>query len=351
MKVWDVAVVGCGDISGIYFDNMINRFDNLRVVACCSKHGVSAKKSADRYGIEAMSLRDILGDPRIEVIVNLTSPAEHYGIVKAALLSGKHVYTEKVMAATYEQARELAQIAGDKGLMLGCAPDTYLGAGIRTAREAVEDGLIGEVTGCAAVLNRNNGELYDRLPFLIQPGAGIGFDVGIYYITAFLSILGPVAAVSGRVNTREPLRMNRDPGSPGFGKPYRVMGENIMCGILEFRSGVLGTVLFNGNCIFPEIPYVAMQGTKGVLYLPDPNTFGGKVVLRTPEHERELPLSGRYADNSRGLGVSQMMRSFEAGEKTDRSMAMAIHSIEILEGIVKSSRTKEHVILTSSFRG
>ncbi len=353
MKIWNVAVVGCGGISKIFFDNMIYKMDNLNVVACCSKHGESAKRKAAEYGIKAMKYEEILVDADIEVIVNLTPVIEHYAIIKSALEHGKHVYTEKVMTATYAEAKELIDLAKSKNLMLGSAPDTCLGAAIQTGKMAVETGMIGEVTGCVVSLNRNLGVMYDRIPFLVQPAAGIGFDFGIYGLTALFTLLGPVIEVSGKTKIRKPNRINENRESPYFGEQYEVKGENIMVGQMEFKNGAFGTVLFNGNSIYMEKPYISIQGTDGILFLPDPNQFGGKVILQRQVWggtEEELEMINSYTDNSRGLGVSELMLSFDKGGATDESMMKAAHAIEVLEGFVESGKTQKFITINSTFK-
>ena len=351
MKIWKVGVIGCGGISDIFFENMIHKRDNLEVVSCCSKYGESARIKAEKYGIRATTPEEMLADQEIEVIVNLTPVKEHYQIIKAALKEGKHVYTEKVLTETHAEAQELVKLAEEKNLMLGVAPDTIFGSGIQTAKHAVDSGMIGEVTGCAACINRNVDVMYERIPFLIQPGAGIGFDFGIYFLTTLLYLLGPVAEVSGRVATRNPVRKYEMINSEHFGETYEVQNENIMSGLLEFKNGAFGTVLFNGNCIFPEKPYFAIQGTKGILYLPDSNQFGGRVILQPhmPQSEVELKPVNSYDQNERGIGVSEMMYAFEQGNKNFGPKGLSVHALEILEGIVKSSESKRFIKLDSSF--
>jgi predicted dehydrogenase len=195
--------------------------------------------------------------------------------------------------------------------------------------------------------------MYDRIPYLTQPAAGMGYDFGIYALTALFTILEPVVEVSGKSEIRKPIRMNELRDSPNFGEQYEVKGENIMVGHMEFQNGVLGTVMFNGNCIFPEKPYIAVQGTNGILYLPDPNQFGGKVFLQKQiwgGSEDELELINSYTENSRGLGVSVLLRSFENGEATNESMMKAAHAIEVLEGFVESGKTKTFIAINSSFK-
>ena len=200
MKIQPVktAVVGCGSISDAYLSTMRSKFKILELVGCCDRNAHKAQAQAHKYGLQAMSLEEILADDSIEIVVNLTTPTAHYPVIKQLLEGGKHVYTEKVLSVELEHAAELVEIADRKGLYLGAAPDTFLGSAIQTARYVVDSGMIGEVSSCYCTLTRD-GELFGRaFPFTIKPGGGIGFDVGIYALTALLSILGPVAGSLGR---------------------------------------------------------------------------------------------------------------------------------------------------------
>lgn len=351
MKRMKTAVIGCGDISDIYFQNMIHKFSILQVVGCCSLGGVSAKKKAEKYNLKPMTLEEILEDKTIEMVVNLTPPVVHYDIIKRALLAGKHVFTEKVVSADFNEACELKRLAEEQGLRLGVAPDTFLGAGIQTARQAVEQGLIGTVTSCHASLNRDMKMIYPRLAFTRQPGGGVGFDVGIYYLTALLSILGPVDKVSGMIQTNTPRRVVEDPSSPSFGTEYEIQNENLMMATIAFRNGTLGTMHINGDSIFPEAPYVILYGTEGILTIPNPNEFSGKVTLQKKGMETsiELPITFGYGDNSRGIGPAEMAWAIFNDRPHRANIDMACHAVEILNGIVNSSINDISCRMTTTF--
>ena len=175
-----VAVIGCGAISGIYFENMTRRFSILEVAACCDLNEKLAQAVSQRYHLPVMTMEEIMADESIELVVNLTPPAAHYGVIRALLEHGKHVYTEKVLCVQPEQARELAALAKEKGLLLCAAPDTFLGAGIQTARAIVDSGIVGDITSCVAVLQRDAGLLAEKFPYTIAQGGGNGSD-GVMY--------------------------------------------------------------------------------------------------------------------------------------------------------------------------
>jgi predicted dehydrogenase len=345
------AIVGCGVISDAYLNTMINRFKILDVVGCCDLNLERAQTAAQKYGIEVMTMEEILADEGIEIVVNLTTPAAHYPVIKQLLDGGKHVYTEKVLSVELEHAAELVQLADQKGLYLGAAPDTFLGAAIQTARYAVDSGLLGEITSCYCALTRDSEILNRAFPFTAQQGGGIGFDVGIYFITALLSVLGPVKEVSGVVKTRKPQKA--DYSLEKFGETFAVEGENLMTGILHFESGTIGNVLFDSNSIFilPERPSLVLFGTMGILYMADANHFGGDVrlILKGNSEPAIMQQSHAFHDECRGLGVAEMAWSMRMGRRNRASKEMAYHALEVLHGIVTSSETKSNQVMTSTF--
>jgi len=353
MKIQPVktAVVGCGMISDAYLTTMINKFKILDVVGCCDRNPEKAKAKAQKCGIKVLTLEEILADDSIEIVVNLTTPMAHYAVIKQLLEAGKNVYTEKVLSVELEHAAELLKIADQKNLYLGAAPDTFLGSAIQTARYVVDSGMIGDITSCSCTLNRD-GEILNRaFPFTAKPGGGIGFDVGIYSITALLSILGPVKEVSGVVQTRKPERP--DYSLEHFGEPFQVESENLMAGILQFERGTVGNILFDSNSIFmlPEKPGMVLFGTMGVMYMADPNRFGGDVRVITKGNNEPFIMqqSHAFSDESRGLGVADMAWSLRMGRKNRASKEMAYHALEVLNGIVKSGETKSNQVMKSTF--
>ena len=353
MKIEPVktAIVGCGGISNAYLGTMINKFKILDVVGGYDRNPDKVKDKVEKYGIKALTWDEIISDPSIEIVVNLTAPTGHYPVIKQLLEAGKHVYTEKVLSVELEHAAELVKIANEKNLYLGAAPDTFLGSAIQTARYVVESGMIGEVTSCVSTLTRDS-EIFSRaFPFTAKPGGGIGFDVGIYSITALLSILGPVKEVSGVVRTRKPQRQNF--ALENFGEPFQIECENLMAGTLQFEGGAVGNVLFDANSIFtvPERPVLTLHGTMGILYMADPDHFGGevKVIVKSSNEPFVMPQSHAFSDECRGLGVAEMAWSLRMGRKNRANKEMAYHALEVLHGIVKSSETKSNQVMKSTF--
>ena len=191
-----VGVVGAGIISDIYLKNMTARFENLQVKSVSARRVDKAMEKASQYGLFGCSVDDMMSDPEIDLIVNLTPVGAHEEIIRKALESGKNVYTEKTMTDRFESAAELCRLADQKGLSLGSAPDTFLGSSLQSARRAIDQGILGDVTGFAATVNRNNDMLLSLFPIGRFPGAGICMDFGVYYVTALVSLLGPVSDVA-----------------------------------------------------------------------------------------------------------------------------------------------------------
>jgi predicted dehydrogenase len=353
MKIQPVktAIVGCGVISDAYLSTMINKFKILDVIGCCDLNADKAQEKAQKYGIKALTMEEILADSSIEIVVNLTTPLVHYPVIKQLLEVGKHVYTEKVLSVELEHAAELVKIADQKNLYLGAAPDTFLGSAIQTARYVVDSGMLGDITSCYCSFTRDSEILNRAFPFTAKPGGGIGFDVGIYSLTALLSILGPVTEVSGVVQTRKPVRP--DYALEHFGESFAVQCENLMSGILQFACGTVGNLLFDSNSIFilPEKPSLVLFGTLGVMHMADPNNFGGEVriILKGNNEPFAMQQSHAFSGECRGLGVAEMAWSMRMGRKNRANKEMAYHALEVLHGIVKSSATKSNQVMQSTF--
>lgn len=338
------AVVGCGKISDIYFENMINRFDSLDVVACCAQHLENAQRKAKEYGIEAQTYDEILADPTIEMIVNLTPAKAHYDILRRGLEAGKHVYTEKIMTLELEEARELCLLADRQGVYLGSSPDTFLGAAYQTAKKAVADGLIGDVTSFTITANRNSSILASVFADTIYPGGGMGLNYSVYYLTGLFSILGPAVSVAGITKNPRPVRQNILPESPQFGQTIVFETETQMFGYLELASGIAGTMHLSGESILQDTGGITLYGSQGVLCLPCPNFFGGEVKLLKPGLdykskcvEEILPLLFEFEDDTRGIGPAEMALAIREGRPNRASKELAFHVEEVIDALSRSN--------------
>ena len=350
-----VAVVGCGAISDVYLRNMIHRFTNLEVVACCAAHLEHAQRKAVAYGIRACTYAEILRDPAIDMVVILTPAPTHFDLIRDALLAGKHVYTEKTMTVEAAQAAQLLALADSKGLYLGSAPDTFLGGALQTARSALDGGQIGEVTSFQVSANRELDYLAGKYSFLRMPGGGICFDYGVYHLTALVSLLGPMGSAAAIVQNRNPVRVNCVPDSPEFGREYAYPNESQVAAVLQTRSGVSGCFSLNGDSVREDQAMFTLYGTKGILKLTDPNAFGGDVVLipNTPDAPggcapQALESRFGFSEDSRGVGPAEMADAILSGRPNRASKEMAFHVLDVLEQILRSSAERRFVEIQST---
>lgn len=351
-KAMKVGVVGCGSISDIYLKNMIGVFDNLEVVACCAAHLENARKKAEQYGILGCTYEEILANPEIEMVVILTPAPTHYGLIRQALEAGKHVYTEKTLTIDLPQARELAALADEKGLYLGSAPDTFLGAAWQRARQVIDSGALGQITSFQICGNRCLDWLTSYFKFLRLPGGGICFDYGVYYLTALVSLLGPVGQVSAVVENRKPVRVDCNPDSPDYGKEFAYDNEGQVTAILRLENGVTGTFTLNGESLLADMAQFTIYGTEGVLKLTDPNGFGGDIrIVRFNNWQFEEEIvdnSLPCGENSRGLGPSEMAAAIREGRPNRASKELALHVLDVICAMMASHEKGGFVPVESS---
>lgn len=349
------ALIGSGVISGTYLHNCCNRLKILDIVGCSDIKPERSSARASEFGIKKMTNEEIFEDPKIELVINTTYQLSHYEVTKAALLAGKNVYSEKMMAITFEQGLELARLADEKGLLYGCAPDTFLGAGLQTARQILDSGMIGTPVAAEAILVRSYHHertmtTPDRM-FVYTPGGGIIFDVGCYYLTSIVNLLGPINRACGFSQTREAdSRVYKFPENPDYGKTMKIETPNNTAGVMEFKNGVLCPILTT-----TEGPgftnHFTIYGTEGKLTLNDPNTFGGPVFVTTKADENaamSMPITHAFTDNYRGIGTADLAYALRNGRKPRASYETALHTLEAACGIVKSGETDKFYHMTTT---
>ncbi len=351
-----VGLIGSGSISKTYLRNMTQEFSILDVVGCSDIIPERSKNRAEEFNIKQLTNEEIYEDPGIEIVVNTTYPLSHYEVTRDALLAGKNVYSEKMMAVTMDEARELVSIANEKGLRIGMAPDTFLGGGLQTARKIIDAGLIGEPLNAVAMVMRGyhmRGEIEsDRLPFVMSPGGGIPFDLGGYYLHALIHLLGGVKRVSGFSKTREKDYVYENPRHPRYKESFNFDTPNMLTGALEFEQGCYGTITTISEA-FGEIPRLEIYGTEGVLICNDPNTFGGPIYLKRNNGSwnqfppYEIPLIHGYTEDFRGIGVADMAWAIRNNRPHRCSAELGFHAFEIINGIIESDRTGKVYEMTS----
>ena len=348
------AVIGCGMISSIYIRNLSRMFSVIDLVAVANIHLDGAQARAAEFGIpKAMTIDEAAADPEIELAVNLTPAYAHYDVIKRMLQAGKHVYTEKMFTTDLDQSRELVALAAEKGLLLGVAPDTVLGAGIQTARYLIDTGMIGDVTSVQVSINRNQVLNSEYFRFLRGPGGTLPFDVGIYYIGALLALLGPVVRISAFGNPaplHEPQVAFLNEGA----EPWQIPGMNTVAASLRFQCGAVGSVLFDGNTIGAEQHGFTVYGTRGILKVGDPDKFGDPVTLILPESAPvQVPFTHGFDGKNmlgepapfdhyghRGIGVAELAWALRKGRPRARlSGEYGLHCQEVLQGMEIAAET------------
>ena len=288
-----VAMIGVGCISGIYLKNITGLFRDIRLLGVCDLIRERAETAQKEYHIPKLyeTMYDAFADPEVDIILNLTRPYEHFAVTKAALEAGKHVYSEKPLGASLAEGQALKALAEERGILLGGAPDTFLGAGIQTCRKLIEDGYIGTPIGSAAFMICRGHERWHPDPdFYYQYGGGPMMDMGPYYLTAMVNLMGPIRRVHAATRCTFARRMITS--SPLAGTPIDVNVSTYIAGTVEYASGALGTLFTTFDVYYPSQARFEVYGSEGTLLVPDPNTFGGPVCLYRPESKevRELPL-------------------------------------------------------------
>ncbi len=345
-----VGLVGCGNISDIYLRNLTTVFKNITIHACADLDENKVKKAVEQYHIpHIMTFDEMLACQEIDTILNLTTPGGHYALCKQALLAGKNVYVEKPLALTYEQGKELVEIAKEKGLYVGCAPDTFMGAGIQTCIQLINDGAIGRpVAGTAFMMCHGHEGWHPSPEFYYDIGGGPLFDMGPYYVTALVRMLGRAESVFAYGSKAYEERTITSKEKYGQKIPVKVDTHN--AGLIQFENGAIISLVTSFDVWHHSMPNIEIYGTLGSLKVPDPNGFGGPVLLATPENReyKEVPLVTSYTENSRGIGLSEMALAKDEKRMNNASGQLGLHVLEIMEGFVKSAKEGKKIILESS---
>jgi predicted dehydrogenase len=343
-----VGIVGCGTISGIYL-KVAPTFELLEVAACADIVVERARARAAEFGVpKACTVSELLADPEIELVINLTIPAAHAEVALAAVEAGKSVYNEKPLAVDRGEARRLLERARAKGVLVGGAPDTFLGGGIQTCRKLIDDGAIGRPVAATAFFANHGHEGWHPDPgFYYQPGGGPMLDMGPYYLTALVSLIGPVRRVTGSARATFP---EREIGSqPKRGQKIPVETPTHIAGVLDFANGAIGTIITSFDVWAHSLPRIEIYGSEGTLAVPDPNTFGGPVRLRRAGEADwvEQPLTHGRTENSRSLGVADMAYALRSGRPHRASGELAFHVLDVMVSFAEASDAGRHVELSS----
>jgi predicted dehydrogenase len=339
-----VGVVGCGNIAPIYLRNL-GAFAETRVVAVADLDPTRAEARTKEFGVpKTTDLEGILSDPEIELVLNLTTPGSHHEIALLALQAGKHVYNEKPLTIDVAEADELLALADSKALKLGCAPDTVLGAGVQTCRALIDEGAIGEPLSCQAFMMCPGHEGWHPDPeFYYKKGGGPLFDMGPYYVSALITLLGPIKRVCGA--SKKSFATRTIGSEPKRGQAFEVDVPTHLVTVMEFAGGAVGQLTTSFDVQFHTLPHIEIYGSEGTLRVPDPNGFGGPVIVRTKGDAdwSEVPITRPFADNSRGLGVRDMVQAVREGREPRASGRLARHVLAVFHAAHRAPHTGQYV--------
>jgi predicted dehydrogenase len=360
MRELGVGIVGCGVISTIYMRNMA-MFAGVVLRACADVRLEAAAAQGSAFGIPALEVEALLRRDDIDVVVNLTVPNAHFTISQAALSAGKHVFTEKPLTVSVQQGRALVQEADARGLFLGCAPDTFLGAGGRLARRMVDDGQVGRILAGSAFLASHGMEHWHPDPeFFYKPGGGPILDVGPYYISALVNLLGPVARVQAQATTGFAERVVTAKG-PREGHRIAVETPTTVLALLEFAAGARIALTMSWDVWKHGHPAIELYGTEGSLRVPDPNFFGGVVGFTERDGDWQdassadmpygranwrspaWPATRPAQANFRCLGLAELASAVISGTPHRSSGRVALHALEVMYGILEAGETRRTV--------
>lgn len=337
-----VGVVGCGAISNAYFTGAKN-FPVLDMAAVADLDMDRARAKAAEHGVpKACSVDEIMRDPSIEIILNLTIPQAHVPVALQALNAGKHTYAEKPLGIDRAEGRKVLDLARQKNLRVGCAPDTFLGSGQQTARKLLDDGAIGRPVAFTAFMLSAGHESWHPSPeFYYQPGGGPMFDMGPYYLTALLNLLGPVKRITGLANIAIPERTITS--QPKQGAKIKVETPDHVLGLMEFANGVSGALLTSFATKFrtyDDKQPITLYGTNGTLRIPDPNQFDGPVhIKRVGDADWSEVPPASLTGYSRATGLADMAYAIRSGRPLRCDVTQAFTVLDLMQGFLDSSAT------------
>ena len=343
----NVGIIGCGNICDQYF-KWCATFDVIEVVACADLFMDRAQAKAEQYGVQAMTVEDLLADPTIQIVINLTIPQAHAEVDLAAIAAGKHVHSEKPLALTRDDGQRILRAAQEKGVLVGCAPDTFLGGGLQTCRKLIDDGWIGKPVAATAFMAGHGHESWHPNPeFYYKAGGGPMLDMGPYYLTALVHLLGPVKRVTGSTKTTFPQRTITS--QPHYGTVIDVDVTTHLATVVDFASGAVGTLIMSFDIWAHTLPRIEIYGSEGSLSVPDPNHFRGPVKIRRAGADdwSEIPLSFS-SDVGRGIGVADMAYAIQSGRPNRVSGALAYHVLDVMLATDEASTNGQHIEITST---
>jgi predicted dehydrogenase len=344
-----VGVIGCGAISEVYLPNCMT-MPGMRVAACADLNPERARARAEQFGVpRILEVGELLEDEEIEVVLNLTIPLAHGELNQHALLAGKHVYSEKPLAVNREDGRRLLEEAASRNLLVGCAPDTFLGPAWQACRRAIDDGVIGEPVAASAFMMTHGHESWHPDPdFFYAAGGGPLFDMGPYYLTALVSLLGPVRRVTGSARVTFPQRTITS--RPRHGETITVTTPTHIAGVMEFMNGAVVTLVTSFDVWNHTHPPIEIYGTEGILLAADPNHFAGHVQVQRMDDQawHDIYPDTGPGDDLRGIGLSGLAAQLRGAGRLRASGELAYHVLDVMQAFLEAAETGRHIDIASA---
>ncbi|MCX8064111.1 MAG: Gfo/Idh/MocA family oxidoreductase [Candidatus Hydrogenedentes bacterium] len=343
------AIIGCGNISDIYIKNL-KRFPIIELKYCSDIITEKAVEKAEKYNLKYYSLSEIYNDSNdIQLIVNLTNPSSHFEVSLRAIESGKHVYSEKPLTTTYKDAKLLVEKAKEKRLYIGCAPDTFFGSPWQTSKKLIEEKWIGNpISATAFMLCRGHESWHPSPEFYYQRGGGPLFDMGPYYLTTLVFLLGPIEEVFayGKTTFNKRTITSKDK----FGSPISVEVLTHITALIKFEKNVLCTMIMSFDTWGHKLPYIEIYGEYGSLSLPDPNCFNGPISYYNQYNQKwiEFPTYYDIFENLRGIGVADMVKGILKKGEFRANSEVALHILEVMEKILESAERGKSLNIETS---
>jgi predicted dehydrogenase len=347
-EILNIGIIGCGNISGAYL-NAAKRFPSIKIIACADINAEAAKATAATNGIVELTVDELLSNSDVEIILNLTTPQAHTEINLKALNAGKHVYCEKPLALERDEGQQVLKLAEDRGLLVGCAPDTFLGGGIQTCRKIIDDGKIGRpVAGTAFMMCHGHEGWHPNPGFYYLKGGGPMFDMGPYYLTALVNLLGPVRRVAAFAQKTFDERIATS--NERNGERLHVEIPTHVAGTMEFQNGAIITMVTSFDVWNHTNHFIEIHGENGSLQVPDPNTFNGPVHLFKPGFDgwQNVPLTHGYKENYRSIGVADMVRAIHTRRINRCSGELAYHVLDVMHAFHDSATAGHHIEIEST---
>ena len=350
-----IGVIGCGNISDTYFESQ-KIFNNLNIIACADLSKDLADEKANKYNLKSQNVDELLKNDEIDLILNLTIPSAHKEIIIRSLENGKSCYSEKPLAINLSEGLEIQKISQNNNLLVGCAPDTFLGAAGQKARELIENNTIGKIVlGTFNIMSHGMEDWHPNPDFFFKPGAGPVFDLGVYYLTQLINLNGPIKNVNAFSGTASNERIITS--QPRFGEKIVVETPTTLIGTLEFHNNSKIQFFCSWDVWKHKHSFIELYGLNGSIIIPDPNFFSGDILISNKDNEwqkinnDQMPLGlpntldndGTKIANYRGIGLSEMIYSINNNNKPRCALDLSLHVLEVMEGIIKSSQTNTEI--------